>query len=324
MMRAFTQASSRIVRSFHSCQTCYAAKIIDGKAVAEQVTQEVKEDVDKWVAKGNRQPHLSVILVGDDPASKTYVRNKTRTADKVGITSETIRKPSDITQEQLLKEIQALNDNPEVDGILVQLPVPQHINERLVCDSVRPDKDVDGFHMINIGRLCLDLPTMIPATPYGVMELIRRYGINLFGKNAVVCGRSKNVGGPIAMMLQSDGEHSSKMGKDATTTVCHRYTPPVELAKYTKTADIIITAVGCPKLIKSNMIKEGAVLIDVGITRTIDPSTKKFRLVGDVDFEEVSKKAGYITPVPGGVGPMTVAMLMKNTLKAARKDISYT
>lgn len=240
-----------------------------------------------------------------------------KAAADVGIESKTERFGTEITEEQLLERIDQLNNDDAVDGILIQLPVPNHIDERKVCNAVSCDKDVDGFNERNIGRLCLDMNTLIPCTPLGVQELIKRTGIETFGKNAVVVGRSKNVGMPIAMLLHADGRNDT-CAMDCTVTICHRFTPPQELKRFCRTADIIVTATGVPGLITSDMIKEGAAIIDVGITRITDPSTGKKKLVGDVDFEEVRKKAGLITPVPGGVGPMTVAMLMKNTIIAAK------
>ncbi|XP_062560953.1 bifunctional methylenetetrahydrofolate dehydrogenase/cyclohydrolase, mitochondrial isoform X2 [Armigeres subalbatus] len=293
------------------------AKLIDGKQIAADIRMELREQIEEWMKQGHRAPHLTAILIGEDPASSTYVSNKMKAAKDVGITSKTERYGADITQEHLLKRIEELNSDESVDGILVQLPVPGHINERKVCNSVSCDKDVDGFNERNIGRLCLDMNTLIPCTPLGVQELIKRTQIETFGKNAVVVGRSKNVGMPIAMLLHADGRNDT-CAMDATVTMCHRFTPPEELARFCRTADIIVTATGVPGLIKADMVKEGAAIIDVGITRVEDPVTGKNKLVGDVDFEEVRKVAGHITPVPGGVGPMTVAMLMKNTFIAAK------
>ncbi|XP_017910509.1 PREDICTED: bifunctional methylenetetrahydrofolate dehydrogenase/cyclohydrolase, mitochondrial isoform X2 [Capra hircus] len=264
-------------RPFHLSAVRNEAVIISGKKLAEQIKQEVRQEVEEWVASGNRRPHLSVVLVGENPASQSYVLNKTRAAASV-----------------------------------------EHIDERKVCNAVSPDKDVDGFHVINVGRMCLDQCSMLPATPWGVWEIIKRTGIPTLGKNVVVAGRSKNVGMPIAMLLHTDGAHE-RPGGDATVTISHRYTPKEELKKHTALADIVISAAGIPNLITADMIKEGAAVIDVGINRIQDPTTAKPKLVGDVDFEGVKKKAGYITPVPGGVGPMTVAMLMKNTIIAAKK-----
>ncbi|NXE28093.1 MTDC protein, partial [Ardeotis kori] len=235
-----------------------------------------------------------------------------------GISSETILRPASVTEEELLDLISKLNNDANVDGLLVQLPLPEHIDERKICNAVAPDKDVDGFHVINVGRMCLDQYSMLPATPWGVWEIIKRTGIPTLGKNVVVAGRSKNVGMPIAMLLHTDGRHE-RPGGDATVTISHRYTPKEQLKQHTIRADIVVAAAGIPNLITADMIKEGAAVIDVGITRVQDPVTAKSRLVGDVDFEGVKKKASYITPVPGGVGPMTVAMLMKNTIIAAKK-----
>uniref|UniRef100_A0A3B4G8W3 Bifunctional methylenetetrahydrofolate dehydrogenase/cyclohydrolase, mitochondrial-like n=1 Tax=Pundamilia nyererei TaxID=303518 RepID=A0A3B4G8W3_9CICH len=293
------------------------AVVISGKKLARQIRDEVRADLEEWVSTGHRRPHLSVILVGDNPASHSYVLNKTRAAADVGISSETILKHTNISEEELLDLIDKLNTDPRVDGLLVQLPLPEHIDERAVCNAVSPTKDVDGFHVVNVGRMCLDQSTMLPATPWGVWEIIKRTGIPTFGKNVVVAGRSKNVGMPIAMLLHTDGRHE-RPGGDATVTISHRYTPKDQLRQHTKIADIIVAAAGIPNLITADMIKEGAAVIDVGINRVQDPVTGKSRLVGDVDFEGVRQKAGFITPVPGGVGPMTVAMLMKNTVKAAK------
>ncbi|XP_004926753.1 probable bifunctional methylenetetrahydrofolate dehydrogenase/cyclohydrolase 2 isoform X2 [Bombyx mandarina] len=295
------------------------ARILDGKALAMEIKKELKQKIAQWVSLGNRAPTIRCIIVGDDPASHTYVRNKVEAAKFVGIDALTINRDSDITEEQLLSEIQNLNEDNSVDGILVQLPVPDTINERRVCDAIAPEKDIDGFHIINIGRLCVDLPTIVPATALAVVEMLKRFNIDTFGRNAVVIGRSKNVGMPIAMMLHSDKRHESGLGMDATVTICHRYTPKDKLEAYCRNADIIITATGLPKLIKADMVKPGATIIDVGITRITDENGKS-RLVGDVDYEEVSKIAGAITPVPGGVGPMTVAMLMHNTFQAAQSQ----
>ncbi|KAM8794580.1 bifunctional methylenetetrahydrofolate dehydrogenase/cyclohydrolase, mitochondrial [Eudromia elegans] len=294
------------------------AVVISGRKLARQIRQEARHEVEQWVAAGNKRPHLSVVLVGENPASHSYVLNKTKAAADVGISSETILKPASITEEELLDLIGRLNNDANVDGLLVQLPLPEHIDERTICNTVTPDKDVDGFHVINVGRMCLDQDSMLPATPWGVWEIIKRTGIPTLGRNVVVAGRSKNVGMPIAMLLHTDGRHE-RPGGDATVTISHRYTPKEQLKQHTIRADIVVAAAGIPNLITADMIKEGAAVIDVGITRVQDPVTAKPRLVGDVDFEGVKKKASYITPVPGGVGPMTVAMLMKNTIIAAKK-----
>uniref|UniRef100_A0A8C4LQD1 methenyltetrahydrofolate cyclohydrolase n=1 Tax=Equus asinus TaxID=9793 RepID=A0A8C4LQD1_EQUAS len=267
---------------FHLSAVRNEAVVISGRKLAQQIKQEVRQEVEEWVASGNKRPHLSVVLIGENPASHSYVLNKTRAAADVGINSETIVKPASISEEELLSLINKLNHDDNVDGLLVQLPLPEHIDERRICNAVSPDKDVDGFHVINVGRMCLDQYSMLPATPWGVWEIIKRTG-------------------------------------DATVTISHRYTPKEQLKKHTILADIVVSAAGIPNLITADMIKEGATVIDVGINRIQDPITAKPKLVGDVDFEEVRKKAGYITPVPGGVGPMTVAMLMKNTVIAAKK-----
>ncbi|XP_050092863.1 bifunctional methylenetetrahydrofolate dehydrogenase/cyclohydrolase, mitochondrial isoform X1 [Anopheles aquasalis] len=292
------------------------AKCIDGKQIAADIRNELRQQVSSWIAQGNRSPQLTAILIGDDPASATYVNNKMKAAEDVGIKSVTETYGNEITEEELINRIYQLNEDDAVDGILVQLPIPGHINERKVCNSVSCDKDVDGFNERNVGRLCLDMNTLIPCTPLGVQELLKRANIETFGKNAVVVGRSKNVGMPIAMLLHADGRNDT-CAMDATVTICHRFTPPDELKRFCRSADIIVTATGVPGLIKADMVKKGATIIDVGITKVINPATGKTKLVGDVDFEEVCKVAGYITPVPGGVGPMTVAMLMKNTFIAA-------
>ncbi|OWF56518.1 bifunctional methylenetetrahydrofolate dehydrogenase/cyclohydrolase, mitochondrial-like [Mizuhopecten yessoensis] len=299
-----------------------AAKILDGVAIAKDMKDEVKAEIEGFVAEGRRPPNLCVIQVGEDPASKAYVTNKIKACKYTGITSEKIVLPVETTEEHLLSLIKEKSDSDEVDGLLVQLPVPKHITERKVCNAVHPSKDVDGFNIINIGKFCSDQKSFVPATPAGVMEILRRSGIETFGKNAVVCGRSKNVGMPLAMLLHADGVYETKAG-DATTTICHRYTPPEQLKLFTKTADILVVAVGIPGLITADMVKEGVAVIDIGINRVKDEKTGKMKLVGDVDFEGVSKVAGHITPVPGGVGPITVAMLMKNTLTAYKKEITF-
>ncbi|KAM6077156.1 bifunctional methylenetetrahydrofolate dehydrogenase/cyclohydrolase 2, mitochondrial-like isoform 2-T3 [Chlamydotis macqueenii] len=296
------------------------ATIISGTKLAKQVLKEVKRDVESWISLGNKRPHLTVVLVGDNPASHIYVRNKIKAAAAVGISSEIILRPKDISQEELLDMTVKLNKDSTVSGLLVQLPLPDHIDERTVCNAIAPEKDVDGFHIMNIGRLCLDQPSVIPATAAAVWEIIKRTGIQTFGKNVVVAGRSKHVGMPISMLLHTDGEHE-RPGGDATVTITHRYTPKEQLKIHTQLADIVVVAAGMPKLITADMVKEGAAVIDVGINRVHDPLTGKMELVGDVDFEEVKRKAGFITPVPGGVGPMTVAMLLKNTLVVAKKLI---
>jgi len=291
------------------------AQIIDGKAIAAQVRAEVKAEVEAWVQAGHRPPYLAVILVGDNPASASYVRGKTKAAAEVGIASDTLHFDTSISEAELLAEIARLNDDEGVDGILVQLPLPDHIDSGRVLNAIRPDKDVDGFHPINAGRLLLGEPGFVPATPAGILELLRRSGIETTGKHAVVVGRSNIVGRPLAALLLH-------RGIDATVTVCHSRTR--DLAALTRTADILVAAIGRPRYITADMVREGAVVIDVGINRVDDPSHPRgYRLVGDVDFEAVAEKAGWITPVPGGVGPMTIALLLRNTLYAAQRRYAY-
>ncbi|KAF3850790.1 hypothetical protein F7725_012562, partial [Dissostichus mawsoni] len=306
-LRKLCQHSQHQLCKLHTSAPRQEAVVISGKKLARQIREEARVDVDQMVLAGHRRPHLTVVLVGENPAR---------------ISSETILKQSHISEEELLDLIYKLNTDHRVDGLLVQLPLPDHIDERAICNAVSPTKDVDGFHVVNVGRLCLDQSTMLPATPWGVWEIIKRTGIPTIGKNVVVAGRSKNVGMPIAMLLHTDSRHE-RPGGDATVTISHRHTPKEQLSQHTKIADIIVAAAGIPNLITSDMIKEGAAVIDVGINRVQDPVTGKSRLVGDVDFEGVRKKAGFITPVPGGVGPMTVAMLMKNTIKAAKNVLLF-
>ncbi|XP_067937751.1 bifunctional methylenetetrahydrofolate dehydrogenase/cyclohydrolase, mitochondrial-like isoform X1 [Watersipora subatra] len=293
------------------------AQIIDGKKIAETIRNEVKIEVEKMLAEGKRAPYLAAIQVGADPASATYIKNKMKAAASVGIESTTITLDPSVSEAELLQLIKEKDEDSSVDGILVQLPVPQHIGERAVCNAVSPAKDVDGFNVVSVGKFCQDLKCLLPATPAGVMELLRRTGVETFGKNAVVAGRSKNVGMPIAMLLHADGIGETQAG-DATTTICHRYTPPEQLRHFVKYADIVVVAAGIPGLITGDMLKPGCAVIDVGINRIKDPETGKNKIVGDCDFDSCSEVAGWITPVPGGVGPMTVAMLMKNTLQAAQ------
>jgi methylenetetrahydrofolate dehydrogenase (NADP+) / methenyltetrahydrofolate cyclohydrolase len=283
---------------------------IDGRAIAQTVRTEVRADVSSWTAAGHRPPCLRVILVGDHPASASYVRGKRKAAAEVGIDSETLRRPDTITQDELLGLIAELNADDAVDGILVQLPLPDPIDADAVIEAVDPAKDVDGFHPENTGRLFIGAPRFIPATPFGIMELLRRSGVAIEGAEAVVVGRSNIVGKPIASLL---GQRDA----NATVTLCHSRTR--DLALHTRRADILIAAVGRPNLITADMVKTGVTVIDVGINRVDDASRERgYRLVGDVDFEQVAPKAARITPVPGGVGPMTIAMLLRNTLTAAQ------
>lgn len=289
------------------------AQIIDGNAIAQAVRDEVKQEVNAWTADGHRPPMLSVVLVGENPASQAYVRGKERDAAQAGIDSETLRFNADIAEADLLDVIARLNADDDVDGILVQLPLPDHVDERKVIDTIDPHKDVDGFHPENLGRLMIGAPAFVPATPFGIAELLDRCGIATEGQNTVIVGRSNIVGKPLANLLM-------QRGADATVTVCHSRTRA--LAEHTRRADILVAAVGRAAFITPDMVKDGAVVIDVGINRVDDASRERgYRLVGDVDFEGVKTKAAWITPVPGGVGLMTRAMLLKNTMRAARQSI---
>lgn len=294
----------------------HQATIIDGKRIAEDIQNELSVVVKTWVAAGKKKPKFVAILVGNHPASQAYVGRKVKTAREIGIDAEKYHLNEDVLEEEVLNQIDMLNKDNTVDGIIVQLPVPAHIDEKKLCDAISPDKDVDGFHRTNIGSLTLDRESIIPATALGVKELIVRSKIETFGKNAVVIGRSKHVGLPIAILLSSDGKGETR-ALDMTTTICHRYTPPEELVRFTKSADLVVAAAGVPGLITKDMIKPGACVIDVGISRVQEGN--KLVLRGDVDFNNVKEVAGHITPVPGGVGPMTVAMLMKNTIVATIK-----
>lgn len=292
------------------------AQIIDGKAIAAEVRADVKNGVDEWTSQGNRPPFLSVVLVGDNPASASYVRGKTVAAAEAGLGSETLRYEAAISQDELLSVLRDLNDNDEVDGILVQLPLPDHIDEASIIRAIDPDKDVDGFHPMNAGRLLLGLPGFVSATPAGIVELLQRSGIAISGKHVVVVGRSNIVGKPLANLLL-------RKGIDATVTVCHSRTQ--NLAGLTRQADVVVAAIGSPNFITIDMVREGAVVIDVGVNRVEDATRERgYRLVGDVEFDHVSEIVGWITPVPGGVGPMTIAMLLKNTLQAAQQRAGVT
>lgn len=286
-------------------------ELLDGKKTSTLVQEAIAEEVHKIVTQGQRPPHLVAILVGDNGASMTYVNNKVTACERVGFASSVVNLPENVSQEDLLKEIEKLNEDKGIDGFIVQLPLPKHINEQEVLLAINPDKDADGFHPTNFGRMALGLEAFIPATPYGILELLSQYKIPTDGKNVVVIGRSDIVGRPISILL-------SQKPWNATVILTHSRTQ--NLAELTQKADIIIAALGIPNFLKAEMVKEGAVIIDVGITRVKDASAKKgFRIVGDVDFEHVKNKASYITPVPGGVGPMTIAMLMKNTLNAYKR-----
>ena len=290
-----------------------SATLIDGKAIAGQVQEEVRQAVAQMTAEHGRTPGLATVLVGDNTASATYVRNKKKACAEVGIRSIGRELPGDITQEALLAVVQELNADPEVDGILVQLPLPKHIEEEAILAAIDIRKDVDGFHPLNIGRLAMKGrdPLFIPCTPYGCLRLLQEVGVNLNGADAVVLGRSNIVGLPMAMLLQK---------ANATVTICHSRTK--DLASYLRKADVVVAAVGIAEMVTGDMLKPGAVVIDVGINRKEDPTAKRgYRLVGDVEFESCAAVAGAITPVPGGVGPMTIAMLLANTLKSAQRTL---
>ncbi len=281
-------------------------QIIDGKALAKEIQSNVAKEVKELKDKYNIVPGLAVILVGDDPASHAYVKMKAKACEEVGFYSITHNMPDTISQEEIIGTIEMINQNPRIDGILVQLPLPKHIDTNAILEVIDPAKDVDGFHPYNVGRLVTNLDGFIPCTPLGVMKMFQKYGIELEGKDVCVVGASNIVGKPMAALL---------LNANATVTVTHIYTK--DLASHTKKADIVIVGVGVPKLIKADMVKEGAVLIDIGINRLDDGS-----LVGDADFEALKQKCSYITPVPGGVGPMTIAMLLSNTLKAAKARVA--
>ena len=290
-------------------------KIIDGKAVSEEFKNSMKQDVLEYKQKFERVPHLAAILVGDNPASKAYVSNKVKSCDQVGFKSSVITLPEDISEDDLISEIEKLNVDKDIDGFIVQLPLPKHINEVRVTLAIDHKKDVDGFHPINFGRMAQGLPCYLPATPYGITMLLDRYNIETAGKHVVVVGRSNIVGTPISILLS----RKSKIG-DATVTLTHSKTK--NLHYIVQQADIVIAAIGIPGFVTADMIKDGAVVIDVGINRVEDDQqTSGSKLVGDVDYDRVSKKCSFITPVPGGVGPMTVMGLIMNTFKAAQKTI---
>lgn len=289
-------------------------KLIEGKVVSEHLLTEISRNIQNHQQTKKRPPHLAILMVGNHPASETYVNAKIKTCERYGFKGSLHHFPETITEENLLKEIQVLNDNHEVDGIIVQLPLPKHISENQVIESISPQKDVDGFHPINIGRMAKNLPASLPATPGGILELLKFYQIETYGKDCVVIGRSNIVGSPMSILM---GRNSYP--GNCTVTMCHSKTRDLKL--YTQNADIIIVAAGQPQLLKGDMVKDGVVVIDVGIHRVPD-ATKKvgYRLVGDVDFESVAPKSSFITPVPGGVGPMTIAVLLKNTYEAWLKN----
>lgn len=287
--------------------------ILDGRETSKAIKDEIAQQVKKIKEKGERVPHLAAIIVGDDPASKTYVRSKDRACQQVGFQSTIINFPDTISEAALIAKIEELNADPAIDGFIVQLPLPNHIDEQKVLMLVDPDKDVDGFHPTNFGKMALELPSFIPATPFGIMEMLKRYEVPTQGKNTVVIGRSHIVGRPISILLSQRGNPGN-----STVTLTHSHTQ--NLKEITKAADIIIVAIGIADFLTEDMVKEGAAIIDVGINRVPDKTAKKGYVVkGDVDFENIKKHASFITPVPGGVGPMTVTMLLKNTLLARER-----
>ena len=290
------------------------AQILDGVKTSEDIKKEIKEDVDKILTSGKRAPHLAAILVGNNGASKAYVNSKVKDCAEVGFKSSLIKFPSTVSEAELLEKIHELNENTEIDGFIVQLPLPQQMDQEKVIMAINSHKDVDGFHPENFGRMALEMSTFLPATPFGILTLLERYNIETKGKHCVIIGRSRIVGKPMSILMGR-----KDFPGNATVTLTHSYTPHVE--DFTKNADIVITALGDPHFLKGDMIKEGAVVIDVGITRVDDDSEKGYHLAGDVDFDSCAEKASWITPVPGGVGPMTRAMLMKNTLLAYKHTI---
>ena len=288
-------------------------QLIDGKATAAAIKKEIAEEVERLVAAGGKRPHLAAVLVGHDGGSETYVRNKVKACEECGFASSLIRYETDVTEDELLACVDRLNRDADVDGFIVQLPLPSHIAEQKVIEAIDYRKDVDGFHPVNVGRMAIGLPAYISATPKGIYELLRRYGIETSGRKCVILGRSNIVGKPMAQLMMQ------KQYGDATVTVCHSHSRT--LKEECRAADILIAAIGQPGFVTADMVKEGAVVIDVGTTRVPDPTRKSgYRLCGDVRFDEVSPKCSFITPVPGGVGPMTICMLMLNTLAAGRKE----
>ena len=283
--------------------------ILDGKKVSNDIKNEIAEEVKQMKANGEKVPHLAAVIVGNDGASLTYVGSKVRACERIGFESTMVRMSNTTSEIELLDKIEDLNNNDAIDGFIIQLPLPPQINTRKVLMAVNPDKDVDGFHPMNFGKMALDMSTFIPATPFGILELMDRYGVETKGKHTVVIGRSHIVGRPMSILMGRKG-----FPGNSTVTLTHSHTK--NITQITSQADIIISALGIPKFLKAEMIKDDAVIIDVGITRVPDDSEKGYYITGDVDFENVSKKASFITPVPGGVGPMTIAMLLKNTLLA--------
>lgn len=289
-------------------------QLIDGKATANLIKQEIADEVSEIISKGGKRPHLAAILVGHDGGSETYVKNKVQACEACGFKSTLIRYEDDITEEELLAKVEELNNDADVDGFIVQLPLPKHISEQKIIEAIDYKKDVDGFHPINVGRMSIGLPCYVSATPNGILELLKRYNIETSGKKCVVIGRSNIVGKPMAQLMMQ-----KRYPGDTTVTVCHSHTSNIK--EECLNADIIIAAIGIPNFVTADMVKEGAVVIDVGTTRVPDETRKSgYRLNGDVCFDEVAPKCSYITPVPGGVGPMTICSLMKNTLSAGKKE----
>ena len=283
--------------------------ILDGRKTSNDIKDEIAVAVNEITASGSRAPHLAAVIVGEDGASLTYVGSKVRACKRVGFDSTLVKLPETITEDELLNKVDELNNDQNIDGYIVQLPLPSHIDSQKILMAVDPAKDVDGFHPTNFGKMALNLPTFISATPYGIMELLERYNVETQGKHTVVIGRSDIVGRPVSILMS----RKSNPG-NSTVTLAHSKTQ--NIGELTRQADIVISALGSPNFVKGDMVKDGAVIVDVGITRVKDDSEKGYKIVGDVDYENVSKKTSYITPVPGGVGPMTIAMLLKNTLQA--------
>lgn len=290
------------------------SKLIDGKKIAAEIKSEIAAEIKRLEGEGKRSPHLAAILVGEDGASKTYVASKEKASKEVGFTSSVYRYPENISEQELLDAVNFLNNDPEIDGFIIQLPLPKHISESKIIEAVSPSKDVDGFNPVNVGKMILGFSTFLPATPFGIQMLLERSNVETAGKHCVVLGRSNIVGTPIANMLSRNASNAN-----CTVTLCHSKTE--NLAEITRQADIIIVAIGKPFFLKADMVKEGATVIDVGIHRIEDKNSEKgYRIVGDVDFDNVAPKCSHITPVPGGVGPMTIVSLLSNTLKAYHEN----
>lgn len=290
-------------------------QLLDGKALSQKIKEEIAQEVEQIKNNGGKIPHLAAVLIGEDPASEVYIRNKVQSCEMVGFKSTLVKRGSSTTEEELLQIVDQLNNNDDIDGFIVQLPLPEHINEEKVTLAIDPRKDVDGFHPVNFGRMAQGLPCYLPATPFGILQMLERYKIEVSGKECVVLGRSNIVGTPVSILLSRKARPGN-----ATVTLCHSRTK--DLAKHTRRADILIVSLGVPEFVTADMVKEGAVVIDVGMNRVVDASRQRgYRLVGDVKFDEVAAKCSYITPVPGGVGPMTVTSLLMNTLKSAKKEI---